>query len=69
MTDMSPVVGGLLRIHKIISRGLSISILKHGPHPGHAGPVPYTVPKTLARDLLRCLSCSITLKVRTERVL
>jgi hemerythrin-like domain-containing protein len=28
MTDMSPVVGGLLRIHKIISRGLSISIRK-----------------------------------------
>jgi hemerythrin-like domain-containing protein len=26
--DMSPVVGGLLRIHKIISRGLSISIRK-----------------------------------------
>ena len=28
MTNMSPVVGGLLRIHKIISRGLSISIFK-----------------------------------------
>jgi len=28
MSDMSPVVGGLLRIHKIISRGLSISIRK-----------------------------------------
>jgi hemerythrin-like domain-containing protein len=28
MTDMSPVVGGLLRIHKIISRGLSVSIRK-----------------------------------------
>ncbi len=28
MTGMSPVVGGLLRIHKIISRGLSISIRK-----------------------------------------
>ena len=28
MTDISPVVGGLLRIHKIISRGLSISIRK-----------------------------------------
>ena len=28
VTDMSPVVGGLLRIHKIISRGLSISIRK-----------------------------------------
>ncbi|HBE42225.1 MAG TPA: hypothetical protein DDW27_13630 [Bacteroidales bacterium] len=28
VTDMSPVVEGLLRIHKIISRGLSISIRK-----------------------------------------
>lgn len=28
MTEMSPVVEGLLRIHKIISRGLSISIRK-----------------------------------------
>jgi hemerythrin-like domain-containing protein len=28
MTDISPVVGGLLRIHKIISRGLNISIRK-----------------------------------------
>ena len=27
-TEMSPVVGGLLRIHKIISRGLSVSIRK-----------------------------------------
>ncbi len=43
MTDMSPVVGGLLRIHKIISRGLSISIrkcdeylVKQGIPPGEA---------------------------------
>jgi len=28
LADMSPVVGGLLRIHKVISRGLSISIRK-----------------------------------------
>jgi hemerythrin-like domain-containing protein len=28
ITEMSPVAGGLLRIHKIISRGLSISIRK-----------------------------------------
>lgn len=28
MTDKSPVVGGLLRIHKIITRGLQISIKK-----------------------------------------
>jgi hemerythrin-like domain-containing protein len=28
MTEMSPLVGGLLRIHKIISRGLYISITK-----------------------------------------
>jgi len=28
LTDMSPVAEGLLRIHKIISRGLSISIRK-----------------------------------------
>lgn len=28
MTDMNPLVGGLLRIHKIISRGINISIRK-----------------------------------------
>jgi len=28
MTNISPVVGGLLRIHKIISRGLGVSIRK-----------------------------------------
>jgi hemerythrin-like domain-containing protein len=28
MTDMSPLIGGLVRIHKVISRGLYISIRK-----------------------------------------
>jgi hemerythrin-like domain-containing protein len=28
MTEISPVIGGLLRIHKVISRGLYISIMK-----------------------------------------
>ena len=28
MTDTSPLVGGLLRIHKVISRGLFVSIRK-----------------------------------------
>jgi len=37
MTDMSPVVAGLLRIHKIISRGLSISILKCDEYLGKQG--------------------------------
>ena len=37
MTEMSPVVGGLLRIHKIISRGLSISIRKCDEYLGKQG--------------------------------
>ena len=43
MTNISPVVGGLLRIHKIISRGLSVSIrkcdeylMKHGIAPSES---------------------------------
>lgn len=43
MTDMSPMVEGLLRIHKIITRGLTISIrkcdeyiVKQGIPPGEA---------------------------------
>ena len=37
MTEMSPVVGGILRIHKIISRGLSISIRKCDEYLGKQG--------------------------------
>jgi len=37
MTEMSPVVGGLLRIHIIISRGLSISIRKCDEYLGKQG--------------------------------
>ena len=37
MTEISPVVGGLLRIHKIISRGLSISIRKCDEYLGKQG--------------------------------
>ena len=37
MTEMSPVVGGLIRIHKIISRGLSISIRKCDEYLGKQG--------------------------------
>ena len=37
MPDTSPVVGGLLRIHKIISRGLSISIRKCDEYLGKKG--------------------------------
>lgn len=37
MTEMSPVVGGLLRIHKIISRGLSTSIRKCDEYLGKKG--------------------------------
>jgi hypothetical protein len=37
ITEMSPVVEGLLRIHKIISRGLSISILKCDEYLGKQG--------------------------------
>jgi hypothetical protein len=43
MKEASPVVGGLLRIHKIISRGLRVSVMKcdeyadsHGITPGEA---------------------------------
>lgn len=37
MTNISPVVEGLLRIHKIISRGLSISIRKCDEYVGKKG--------------------------------
>ena len=37
MSEISPVVGGLLRIHKIISRGLSISIRKCDEYLGKQG--------------------------------
>lgn len=37
ITEMSPVVGGLLRIHKIISRGLNISIRKCDEYIGNQG--------------------------------
>jgi hemerythrin-like domain-containing protein len=37
MTDMNPLVGGLLKIHKIISRGLNISIRKCDEYLGNQG--------------------------------
>ena len=37
LPDMSPVAEGLLRIHKVISRGLKISIEKCNEHPGKNG--------------------------------
>jgi len=37
VSEMSPVVGGLLRIHKIISRGLDISIRKCNEYIGKQG--------------------------------
>jgi hemerythrin-like domain-containing protein len=37
MTDMNPVIGGLLRIHKIITRGLDISIRKCDEYLGKQG--------------------------------
>ena len=37
MTEMSPVAGGLLRIHKIISRALSVSVRKCDEYLGKQG--------------------------------
>jgi hemerythrin-like domain-containing protein len=37
MTDISPLVGGLLRIHKIITRGLSVSLPKCDEYLGKKG--------------------------------
>ena len=57
MSDTSPVVGGLLRIHKIISRGLSISIRKCDEYLGKKG-IPhveakgFSIYKTIERTLV-----------------
>ena len=37
MTDLNPLVGGLLNIHKIISRGLIVSIRKCEEYLGKQG--------------------------------
>ena len=44
ISEISPVIGGLLRIHRIISIGLSISIRKCDEYLGKKG-IPHEVAK------------------------